>query len=111
VLTALPNLVVRIDLTVVNGFQKPVVLMAGTTPKAAQQVKDILVVNALGFEFVDELLLRQTAAKESKKSPLQNSNALFTKTGPPKAHLVYTAYLGRVGPSYRGKRRNIACNG
>lgn len=54
----------------VDGFQKPAVLMAGAAPKTAHQMCNILVVGVFDLKLVDELLFGQSAAKEAKKSPL-----------------------------------------
>ena len=105
---ALPDFVIRGDLALVNGFQKPVMLMAGTSPKAANQVNDILVVITLSFELINKLSLGQTAAEKPKKSPRQSIDTFFAETAPPQAHLVYTTNLGGIRAGDHGKRRNIS---
>ena len=92
-LAAFPDLVVRIDLTVVNSFQEPVVLVAGAAAKRANQVDDILVVYSLVLELVNELPLGQSATEEPTKSPLEGGDAPFSETGPAQSYFVNAADL------------------
>ena len=107
VLASFPDIVVRIDLSIVNSFQKSVVLMAGTSAKAAHQMNDVLVVSALSFELVEELLLGQATAEQSKESPLQGSDVLLAETSPVQSDFVYAADFGRIGTGYYSKWRNV----
>ena len=54
---SIPDLTFGINLAIVNGFEKPVVLMTGTTAKRLDQVDNILVVYALVLKLVNELAL------------------------------------------------------